>query len=109
MPIHVDIKINDKLINSLHIGRLRGGTKWDDINDYLVIEGDTPVSFSDWEAVGVPFQHRYGDGAEVCVMKAIQAIKNVEKNDYEDYAMTAEEFFAYLDKLEEGDASNKNS
>ena len=30
-------------------------------------------------------------------------------DDYEDYAMTAEEFFAYLDKLEEEDAKNKNS
>jgi len=109
MPIHVDIKINNKLINSLHIGRLRGGTNWDDTNDYLVIEGDTPVSFSDWEAVGVPFQHRYGDGAEVCVMKAIKALKGVEQSDYEDHVMTAEEFFTYLDKLEEDDDSNKSS
>jgi hypothetical protein len=30
-------------------------------------------------------------------------------DDYEDYAMTAEEFFAYLDKLEEDDASNESS
>ena len=103
MPIHVDIKINEKLINSLHIGRVRGGTQPEDINDYLVVEGDIPKSFSDWVATGIPFTHRYGDGAEVCVMKAIQVLK-----DYDGY-MTDEEFFAYLDKLEEEDAGNKDS
>jgi len=103
MPIHVDIKINERLINSLHIGRIRGGTEPEDINDYLVVEGDIPKSFSDWHATGIPFTHRYGDGAEVCVMKAIKAIK-----DFDDY-MTDEEFFAYLDKLEEEDAGNKDS
>jgi hypothetical protein len=30
-------------------------------------------------------------------------------NDYEDYAMTAEEFFFHLDRLEEDGASDKNS
>ena len=30
-------------------------------------------------------------------------------DDYEDQIMTTEEFFAYLDKLEEEDAKNKNS
>ena len=30
-------------------------------------------------------------------------------DDYEDELMTIEEFFAYLDKLEEEDAENKNS
>jgi len=39
MPIHVDIRINEKLINSLHIGRMKGGTNPDDVNDYLVVEG----------------------------------------------------------------------
>jgi len=103
MPIHVDIRINEKLINSLHIGRSRGGTNLDDVNDYLVVEGRVPESFEDWVTYGVPFRHRYGDGAEVCVMKAIQVLKDC------DGYMTDEEFFAYLDKLEEEDAGNKDS
>lgn len=75
MPLHVDIRINEKLINSLHIGRMKGGTNPDDVNDYLVVEGKEPELFADWVKYGIPFRHRYGAGAEVCVMKAIQIIK----------------------------------
>lgn len=74
MPIHVDIRINETLINTIHIGRFRGGTKPDDINLYLAVEGDRPQSLDDW-VKGVEYNHRYGDGAEICVMKAIEALK----------------------------------
>lgn len=79
MPIHVDIRINRELINTLHIGRIKGGTDADDINDYLILEGEYPLKYEDWLIDGIPFTHRYGDGAEVCVMKGIQAIKGEQK------------------------------
>lgn len=75
MPIHIDIRINRGLINTLHIARVKGGTDSDDINDYLILEGDEPLRYEDWLIDGIPFTHRYGDGAEVCVMKGIQAMK----------------------------------
>lgn len=75
MPLHVDIRVNDELINQLHIARVRGGTAPDDINTYLVIYGYRPTRLEDWHVDGIPFEHRYGDGAEVCVMKAIEALK----------------------------------
>jgi hypothetical protein len=78
MPIHVDIKINDKLINTIHIGRLRGGTHPDNVNTYLVVEGKNPETPAEWYA-GVEYTHRYGDGAEVCVMKALKALKTSKK------------------------------
>lgn len=74
MPIHVDIKINQELINQLHIGRVSGGTDPDDINDYLIVDGERPQRLEDWHIDGIPFQHRYGDGAEICVMKGMQAL-----------------------------------
>jgi hypothetical protein len=74
MPIHVDIRVNDTLINQIHIGRVRGGTDDNDINDYLVIDGDKPTRLEDWHIDGIPFTHRYGDGAEICVAKAIDAM-----------------------------------
>lgn len=74
MPIHVDIKVNDLLINQVHIGRVEGDTDPDSVNSYLVVDGDRPRSHSDWHAVGIPFKHRYGDGAEVCVQKAMEAL-----------------------------------
>jgi len=74
MPLHVDIKINESLINSIHIGRVSGGTKPDDINDYVVVEGDKPIRPEDWHVDGVPYTHRYGDGAEVCVVKGLKAL-----------------------------------
>jgi hypothetical protein len=74
MPIHVDIRVNDTLINQIHIARSSGGTKPDDINDYFAVDGDRPTRFEDWHIEGVPFKHRYGDGAEVCLIKGLQAL-----------------------------------
>ena len=74
MPIHVDIRVNNELINEIHIGRVSGGTDPDDINDYLVVEGYDPLRLEDWHIDGIPFQHRYGDGANVCVQKAMEAL-----------------------------------
>jgi hypothetical protein len=74
MPLHVDIKMNDTLINQIHIGRFKGGTDKDDINDYLVVEGEYPTRTEDYYVDGISYTHRYGDGAEVCVIKALQAL-----------------------------------
>lgn len=74
MPIHVDIRINDQLINQVHIGRISGDTESDSINEYLIIDGERPSRWEDWYIDGIPFKHRYGDGAEICVMKGMQAL-----------------------------------
>ena len=74
MPIHVDIKINDTLINQIHIARVKGGTKADDVNDYVVVDGPRPTRLEDWLIDGIPYTHRYGDGAEVCVSRALEAL-----------------------------------
>ena len=73
MPLHVDIRVNDLLINTLHIGRMSGGTRPDNINTYMIVEGERPQSVEDW-LDGVEYNHRYGDGAEVCVIKGLQAL-----------------------------------
>lgn len=77
MPLHIDIRVNETLINTLHIARVKGGTKPDDINDYVVVDGSRPTRHEDWLIDGIPFTHRYGDGAEVCVMKGIKAMKSL--------------------------------
>jgi hypothetical protein len=76
MPLHVDIRINDTLINQIHIARTKGGTRADDVNEYVVVDGPKPTRYEDWLIDGITFQHRYGDGAEICVMKGIQAMKS---------------------------------
>lgn len=73
MPLHVDIKVNDTLINTIHIGRFKGGTRPDDINTYMVVEGKRPQEMSDW-LKGAEYTHRYGDGAEICVARGIGAL-----------------------------------
>lgn len=77
MPLHIDIRVNSKLINTLHIARVRGGTHPDDINDYIITDGPEPLRHKDWLIDGIPFTHRYGDGAEICVMKGIQAMNGL--------------------------------
>lgn len=79
MPLHARIYINDTEIETLHIGRTKGGTKPDSINSYLAVLGDRPQTADDWFA-GVDFTHRYGDGALICVQKAIEALTK-EDND----------------------------
>ena len=75
MPIHVDIRINDTVINTIHIGRFSGeGTKADDVNVYLAVEGKKPTNLDDWVMGGKEFRHRYGDGAEVCLAKALTVL-----------------------------------
>jgi hypothetical protein len=75
MPIHVDIRVNQELVNQLHIARVKGGTGPEDINEYIIVEGDLPRSLSDWYTDGIPFQHAYIDGAEICVMRGIKALR----------------------------------
>lgn len=75
MPLHIEIKINNTVLNTLHIARVKGDTRPDSNNDYLIIEGEYPLRNEDWYIDGVTFKHRYGDGAEVCVMRGIQAMK----------------------------------
>jgi hypothetical protein len=79
MPLHVAIFINRQLLSEIHIARLGGGTGADDVNTYIATTGDEPMWLEHYEADGVSYQHRYGDGAEVCVMKAIEAIKKKEE------------------------------
>jgi hypothetical protein len=74
MPIHVNIDINGHPISQLHIGRIKGGTNPDDINTYLVVQGDEPLYLERWKERGVEFTHRYGDMVEICVMKALEAL-----------------------------------
>lgn len=75
MPLHIDIRVNDTLLNTLHIARVRGGTHPDDMNDYLIVEGEKPARHEDWLIEGIPFKHRYGDGAEICVMRGLRMLK----------------------------------
>ncbi len=74
MPIHVDIRVNKQIVNQIHIARVKGGTGPKDLNEYMAVEGDLPTSLSDWYTDGHSFNHWYADGAEVCVIKALQAL-----------------------------------
>jgi hypothetical protein len=73
MPLHVDIRINETLINTLHIGRVSGDTNPNTINNYVIVEGETPTTMDQWFE-GEDFTHRYGDGAETCVLKGLKAL-----------------------------------
>ena len=68
MPIHIPIYVNDRLVKTYHIGRVKGDTNPDSINDYLIVEDDQL-----WR-VGKKFTHRYGDGIDTCVIKGINAM-----------------------------------
>ncbi len=91
MPIQVYIEINGNPITTIHVGRLKGGTNSDDINVYTAVAKDSQVkhlpdgrrytidypSNHEWDN-GAIFEHRYGDGVEACVERAIQALRAKE-------------------------------
>lgn len=72
MPLHVEIRVNDKLLDTLHIGRTEQVHDVTQTSTYLVVSERTPEW--GWDD-GVPFEHRYDEGALTCVRKAIQALE----------------------------------
>ena len=74
MPIHVNIAVNERDIKVLHIGRAEGGADPDDVNTYIAVMR-FPNEQVDWYGEdSIKFQHRYGDGIDVCVMKGLSAV-----------------------------------
>lgn len=76
MPLAVEITINGHSISELYITRVEGGTLPDDENTYEVFYNDIrSMTKRERARKDTFFTHRYGDGAEVCTMKAIAALK----------------------------------
>lgn len=96
MPLHIDIKVNEKTIRRLHISRMtHNGMNPDSINEYSVVVADKEnvirngrlhKEFKDcpdwweWDASEIRFNHRYGDDELTCLLKAIEAVKAHESS-----------------------------
>jgi hypothetical protein len=73
MPLHVEIRVNDRVLETIHIGRLESLYSNTQESTYAVWKDDEELGSLD----DVPlFKHRYDEGAEVCVMKALQALND---------------------------------
>lgn len=81
MPLHVDVRINDRLIEQYHIGRTEKLVTATQTHQYRVVKGDYQPREVPYDALGVEFTHRYDDGAGVCVQKAIAAWSSSSKVD----------------------------
>jgi len=73
MPIYIDVWVNDRAINTYAIGRLRGGTDPDDVNVYAVMDLERIDRPLGWDKT-IQFEHRYGDGIDVCIRKGLAAL-----------------------------------
>jgi hypothetical protein len=74
MPLYADIRINDTPIKTIAIGRSAGGTDPDDINTYIAVEIDPDGALDWWDENHAKYIHRYGDGAEVCLLRGLKAL-----------------------------------
>lgn len=74
MPLHVDIRLNDRVIETLHIARILGTEREDSENTYFATLGEYPAWANEWVDGGSYFTHRYGDGALKCIERAIAAM-----------------------------------
>ena len=76
MPVQVEMRINGHLIETLHIGRLKGDTRPNSINTYAAVIRN-PGEQPDWFAEDVVnLEHRYGDMLEELVRKSLNAIND---------------------------------
>lgn len=79
MAVQVEMRVNGYIIKTLHIGRIEGNEDKESINTYIAgirNPGEQP----DWYASDiVELEHRYGDGIEELVRKALNTIKEVEE------------------------------
>jgi len=70
MPLHVEIRVNERLIETVHIGRLERLNSRVQTSQYVVWRDDEDPHAGD----RITFAHKYDEGAEVCVMKALAAL-----------------------------------
>lgn len=82
MPIHVDIRINDTVVESLHVGRMsKNGTHAGSINEYSILKGSdlnkpglvSEPDESEWDK-GVRFNHRYGDDVLLALFRGLYSL-----------------------------------
>ena len=74
MPLYADIRINNRTIKTIAIGRAAGGTDPDDINTYIAVETEPDGAPDWWDDNHAKYIHRYGDGAEVCLLRGLKAL-----------------------------------
>lgn len=78
MPIHVTIAINDRPIKNVHIARVSGGAgrARGVVHEYSVLDQQNePASDKEWMD-GTLFTHKYGDGVETLVRRALEALEH---------------------------------
>lgn len=108
MPIHIDVKINHRLIERIHVSRLtKNGMSSTSVNEYAVVVGEKkrirlPDSLIDtmefpecpdwleWEESPNRFMHSYGDDAIVCVLKALETLRPDHTSTVREKALEAE-------------------
>jgi hypothetical protein len=73
MPVYVDVWVNDRAVKTYAIGRISGGTDADDMNVYAVMQLDKIDRPLGWDT-SIQFEHRYGDGIDVCIRKGLAAL-----------------------------------
>ena len=74
MPIHVDIRINDENVRTVHIGREQDLVGKDEVHQYRITTGTINTRADWWDLDSVTFEHKYSDGVEVCVRKGLEAL-----------------------------------
>lgn len=74
MPLHVRMSINNQIIDRIHIARMEALGDHEAYYKYSVVNTDLPHEFINYDE-GVEFTHRYSDGAQVCVEKALRALR----------------------------------
>lgn len=94
MPLHVDIRLNERMLRRIHIARMTSnGMQPDSINEYAVVVDTIPIPVAtglstcnesripeqwEWDASEIRFPHRYGDDAIDCVTKALELVRSIE-------------------------------
>ena len=74
MPVHVSIRVNEQLITEIHIGRVTELENHTQVSTYMAVAGVFPDRNIPYTTRGTAFEHKYDEGVEVCVQKALVAL-----------------------------------
>jgi hypothetical protein len=77
MPVHVTIKINERIATEIHIARMDELVSIEQVSEYRVVEGLYAPHEIRYEA-GVRFEHKYDEGIERCVELALAALREAK-------------------------------
>lgn len=75
MSVSVEFGVNGDYVTSFRITRIKGRSTPNSVNVYKVVQ----QNWREAPKFPITFEHRYGDGIELCVERALAAVRAIKQ------------------------------